>query len=313
MRTKIIVTGSSSLVGSHFVESFGKKYDIIALGRTNLFNRRGLLKRFVPVDLLAQEKLERAIKSSDAELVINFAAQTNVDKCEIEKDDYKGRVYLTNTAAVRTIAKACKRSGKALYQISTDAVFDGVRGPYSEHAKTGPMNGALSWYGQTKYLAEGEISGELSDYCVVRISYPYRSAFAGKTDFARRILDLFKRGALFPLFFDQLITPTLVDDVSSALDFLVGKHGRGKYHVASRNITTPFEFGSYLIASYLHGSHSAQQPTKQSIRDAESLGRAPRPIRGGLKTDKVARKGFVPLTFQQGIRAFLGQMGHHTN
>ncbi len=313
MVTKLLVTGSSSLVGSHFVERYGEKYEMSAIGRTNLLRGKSLLSKFTRVDLTDMGALYDAVLANDAELVINFAAETNVDRCETEKGRIDGMTYLTNTTAVRSLADACRRSGKVLYQISTDAVFDGTRGPYSEGARPGPLHRDLSWYGHTKFLAEREVSG-LTDYCIVRISYPYRSAYVQKLDFARSILQLYKRGRLYPLFVDQRISPTLIDDVSAALDFLIKRDARGIYHVASRNLTTPFEFGCHLVSTFFSVKNPENVLKEGSVREvASSKNRAPRLIYGGLKTRKIMRMGFTPRTFEEGIREIFRQSKSSVN
>ena len=308
MAPKLLVTGSSSLVGSHFVENTCLRFEISVIGRTNFFRGTDALAKFTKLDLTNGEKLESAVKSSDAEYVINFAAETSVDGCEVERNRTSGRVYLTNTRAVRVLADVCKRTGKTLYQISTDAVFDGTYGPYSEVARPGPLHLPLSWYGQTKYLAEREVAALLSDFCIVRISYPYRSHFKSKTDFARNILRLYASGKLFPLFDDQIISPTLVDDISSATEFLIERGAHGIFHVASRNITTPYEFAGYLISTFFSVKDPDTVLKKESVaKHGSASGRAPRPIRGGLKTAKIMSLGFTPRTFQEGIQEIFRQ------
>ena len=205
MVKEILVTGSSSLVGSHFVEKFGKQYNISAIGRNNIFEGREVLTSFERVNFQDKEKLQEAVRASDAEVVINFVAETNVDGCEKERNRTDGKVYFTNTAAVRWLSEICEETGKVLYQISTDAVFDGTQGPYSEADLTGAVRKEISWYGYTKCVAENEIIATFSEFCIIRISYPYRAHFKSKTDFARSILDLYRNGKLFPLFTDQII------------------------------------------------------------------------------------------------------------
>ncbi len=153
-KTKLLIIGSSSLVGSHFVETFADKYEISTIGRRNIFEGTSSLASFETVDIQNESRLKEAVRNSKAEFVINYAAETNVDGCEVESGNTSGHVYLTNTVAVRWIAQACKDSGKVFYQISTDFVFDGSSGPYSEEDKAGPVSTEIGWYGYTKYLAE---------------------------------------------------------------------------------------------------------------------------------------------------------------
>lgn len=290
------------MVGSHFVEAFGHNYRLSAIGRRNIFSNKGIIAEFRAVDFTNKDELQRAIRSSDAELVINFAAETDVDKCEQERNVVDGRVYSVNTLSPKWMAEACKASGKSFCQISTDAVFDGSSGPYLEEDEPGPCTAKMSWYGCTKNLAEAEIKDTLDSYCIVRITHPYRASFALKTDFARNILDLYSRGKLYPLFGDQVISPTFVDDVSYALDFLIMHNATGIFHVASREPTTPFAFGCKLISTFYDVHNPADVLRKGSVREFNSVaGRAPRPVKGGLKTSKIVRMGFVPRTFEEGI------------
>lgn len=301
MASKILVLGSSSLVGSHFVDMFHDKYEISAVGRRNIFEETDFLASFLKVDLQDRTRLEDTIRSSDAEFVINYAAETNVDACERERNIIEGKVYRTNTSAVRWIQESCRETGKIFYQISTDAVFDGTKGPYSEGDPAGSISNEISWYGYTKHLAEKELMRGPSENCVIRISYPYRASFPPKTDLARTILYMHRNGNLFPLFTDQIFSPTLVDDVSKSLDFLIRRNSRGIYHVASRYQTTPFEFAGKLISVFFGDSESHKLRKASILEFRASSGSAPRPVKGGLITEKIAAEGFAPRTFEEGI------------
>src|SRR5487761_14424 len=300
--TKVLVIGSSSLVGSHFVETFGDKYEISAIGRKNIFRDTKLLYSFERIDLKEGGRLAEAIRSSKAEFVINYAAETNVDACEAESGNEKGDVYLVNSEAVGLMASVCKEEGKRFFQISTDFVFDGTNGPYSEDDTAGPINSKIGWYGYTKYLAEVKLN-EIAPpgSCIIRISYPYRAHFDLKTDFARNIIDLYRKGKLYPMFEDQIFSPTLIDDVSNAVDFLIANSAERKYHVASKYPTTPFLFASELISTFF-GKENETEVKRGSILDFNKIpGRAPRPVQGGLRTDKIQKLGFFPKTFEDGI------------
>ena len=96
-QTKLLVFGSSSLIGSHFVETFSNRYEVSAIGRTNIFEGSGALASFKTADIQDKSSIMQAVKDSDAEYVFNYAAETNVDGCEAEKGNRSGRVYLTNT------------------------------------------------------------------------------------------------------------------------------------------------------------------------------------------------------------------------
>ena len=310
----MLVIGSSSLVGSHFVESFANKYEISAIGRRNIFGDSGLLSNFREVSLQNESALREIIASSDAEFVVNYAAETNVDGCEKESGDLSGKVFVTNCESVGWMAAACKQVRKKFCQISTDFVFDGTKGPYLENDQAGPTSRKLSWYGFSKYMAEKRlIEVDPPGYCIVRTSYPYRAVFEYKLDFARNILHLFEQSRLYPMFKDQIISPTLVDDISSGVDFLISNGVEGTCHIACKEPTTPFIFASRLVSKFSSEQNPASRVQEGSILPlATGNGhRAPRPINGGLRTDRIQSLGFIPRTFEEGIDSLFKQIADH--
>ncbi|MBI2599480.1 sugar nucleotide-binding protein, partial [Candidatus Daviesbacteria bacterium] len=122
---KVLVAGSTGLVGSCFLDNCRKNFSITTIGRQNTDKI---------VNLMSRSDVLRTIEESIAQAVINFAAFTNVDGAEKEKNNRDGEVYTINTLLPSWLAEACKSSGKVLYHISTDYVFDGKREdkPYTE-------------------------------------------------------------------------------------------------------------------------------------------------------------------------------------
>lgn len=166
---------------------------------------------------------------------------------------------------------------------------------------TGPIRKEISWYGYTKYLAEKQIIEASSESCIIRISHPYRAHFKLKTDFARNILNLYRSGKLFPLFTDQIFSPTFIDDISNSLDFLIRRNARGIYHVACKNPTTPFDFAYELLSVFYPDRDLIALKTASILGFNKIQAKAPRQIKGGLRTDKITNEGFVPRTFEEGI------------
>ncbi len=283
--------------------------------------RRGLVYRMVKSkfdliksDLLGdlaiyitkKESVDKFFKK-DFEWIILFSAFTDVDGAEKQRDDKNGSCWQINVEGVRNIVNACCAYQKKLIFISTDFVFDGTKGPYSEDDPTGPNLAKVSWYGITKIEAEKIITTEFSDYLILRIAYPYRSRFEGKDDLAKRTLRLYFADKLYPMFTDQIISPTFIDDIAPALYLLITTNQRGVFHLISPVVTTQYGFAKELISVF--GGTPAKIKKGLVIEFLEKENRTPRPINSALKVDKIKACGFTPTDWKRGIKIIYEQSG----
>ena len=214
-----------------------------------------------------------------------------------------------NALAPQSIAAACRASGKYFVQISTDFVFDGTNGPYDESAPRSPFSEKISWYGWTK--SEGErLSGDADPgRAVVRISYPYRAVFSPKQDFARWMVGAYRKGTLPPLYANQQITPTWVPDVTRVVEELLRRRLPGVFHVASPEVTTPFEFGRELLLRTEGATPKLEAGSLALPRPGSGV--APRPIRGGLRSLRSLELGVRLTSWRTGIEHLaVGDEGH---
>ncbi len=303
--TEVLVFGADSLVGSHFAEF--TRFPVRAAGRVDPRPLGLPAKSFETVDLQELERIRSIIHSSSAETVLNFAGATEVDKVERERPESSpesatGPAFDINVLAPAEMARTANEGGRQFITLSTDFVFDGLTGPYSESARPSAWSRDVGWYGWTKGEGERRVLDADPKAAIVRISYPYRSEFARKTDFARNIVARRAAGTLPPLFTDQDITPTWVPDVSRALEYIIDHRESGCFHVASPDRTSPWEFGETLI-----GELEGHAPNLSKGSMAEYLSRAgvtPRPRSGGLTVRRITEAGVAPTGWRAGIVAF---------
>lgn len=243
-KKKILVFGGSGLVGSRFTTLCKNSFEINAPDATY-------------VDILKSDQLLKFVSKSDAEVIINFAAFTQVEAAEKEKGDKEGLCYKLNALGSKNVADVCKRGNKKLIHISTEYVFDGTKsdGSYQEEDKPNPIN----WYGATKFFGEKFVLESGCNFTLVRISMPFSAKYELKKDVARFFFGQLKNKIEINAIADQKITPTLTDDIASALAVLVNKKNSGIYHVSSKNPTTPFGFAR-LIAKIFNLDSSLIKP-----------------------------------------------------
>jgi dTDP-4-dehydrorhamnose reductase len=294
-----LVFGTPGLVGSRFVDLIASERQPI----TPESHEVDITDKIALINFFEKEK-------NDFDVVINFAAITNVDEAEKERGNEKGLAWQVNAEGARNVAEAAKKFDKFLIHISTDFVFPGTEdnpGPYPEDAKLEEKPDKLSWYGWTKLMGEkkvGEVGGR---HAIVRICYPFRSHYPQKTDFARNILQLFDEGKLYPMFTDQVMTLTFIDEAASVLEEICELEKPGTFHLASSNTTTPYEFANYLIEK-ARGKKNVVE--KGSLKEfLKAPGRTPRPILGGLDTKKTQKTlGMKFKTWQQAVDEFVEQL-----
>lgn len=282
------IIGSSSMVGSRFCQ------------QTSFRLIKADLNGEVSVDLTKPDSLQTFFRNYKFGSAVVFSAMTDVDTTEKERGNKDGIAWRVNVDGLVEVAKLCKKFSRGLIFISTDFVFDGQKGPYNEDDPRGGDLNKVSWYGITKIEAEEHIEKIVSDYLILRIAYPYRSKFEPKADFAKDILVKFETNSLYPMFFDQNITPTFIDDISPALELLIKKKQKGIFHIASPASTTPYDFAKYLLEVFKKDSDGLKKGS--IIQFLKKNSATPRPIKGGLTVTKIKNLGFSPTDWQKGIR-----------
>lgn len=237
---KALVFGGSGLVGSRFIDLNKENFDIYSPNTTL-------------VDILDSQQVFKEIEKVDPQIVINFAAFTDVQEAEKEKDQKDNLCFRLNVTGAKNVSAGCSKFGKKLIHISTDYVFEGEREEraYTEDDKPNPKN----WYGQTKFYGEEEVKKSETGFVIVRISMPYVAHYTLKKDVARFFLDNLRLKKEVSAIIDQKITPTLSDDIanalakiSSALSMEINKSKL--YHVSVTNNTTPFDFATLIAEAF---------------------------------------------------------------
>lgn len=283
--TKILGTGLSGLVGSRIVELLSGKYTFDSSIE----------------DITDKDLIQKRIKTSDAPIVLHLAAKTDVDGCEEDKEQREqGETWKVNVLGTKNIVDGCLQGRKKLIYISTDFVFDGEKiEPYTEDDKPNPIN----WYGKTKHEGEKIISNSGLKFFIARIAYPYRRNFEQKKDFARALIGRLKNNEKVSVIIDHIMTPTFIDDIASALDFLIKNGERGIFHVVGSQFLTPYECAT-LIAGKLGSNKNLISKT---TREEYFKNRAPRPFHLALKNDKIRKLGIKMRTFEEGLEEIISE------
>ncbi len=234
----ILITGGSGFIGSNFLEYISDKK----------LNYKVASPTHKDLDILNLDKIKKNFDIFKPEVVINFVAYRDTTSAEKQRGDLKGFVWKTNVKGVENISNVCQRYGVFLIHISTDMIFSGLSdnpGPYNEDAKPEEKLENLSWYGWTKAEAERVLSDN-KNVAIIRMGKPVaKTIYDPQLDYIGKILYLYDHE--LPLFDDQYMTLTSAPSVFEVVEKLIDNKKTGVFHVASRDVFTPYELGKYLI------------------------------------------------------------------
>ena len=237
---RILVIGGGGQLGTKIVEKARDRFEVYATYLT----RKPLLEesRIFQIDKTNREDIGALFRKLKPEVAVDTAALHNVDYCETHRDE----AWKANVEGTRNLAEACKNHGTKMVFISTDYVFDGIKGNYLEDDEANPVN----YYGLTKLEAEKIIAQTFSNYVIARpsIIYSYvpstqcESSSGKPLNFAMWLTQKLSNKESVKIVTDQYSSPTLADNLAQALLGLAESEKTGTYHTAGRTRLSRYEF-----------------------------------------------------------------------
>jgi len=243
--TRGLILGGSGFVGRELMSSLGWP-------GTSSTPRDG----FLAVDATRPAELVRTVRDTTPEVIINCIGLADVDRAERDPPlaDRLNRLVVANLRAVQ------RDQPFRLVQVSTDYVFDGLRGGYRETDPPHPINE----YGRSKLEGERCLSDSPTSL-ILRLSSPFGRGFgARKPQFFRYLADALRVGKPVTALTDQRVTATYLPDLAEAIRTLLARGACGVFHLTSEEALTRFEF---------------------ALRVADAVGADPNLVRPGLRAD----------------------------
>jgi len=186
------------------------------------------------MDLLVPGAVEQILEQIQPEWVIHCAALANVDACETEP----ALAEQLNTKLPEELALHVAKGGARLVHISTDAVFDGRMGEYSETDKPNP----LSIYARTKLDGERAVLAANPQAIVARVNL-FGWSLKGQRSLAEWFFNNLQAGKQVRGFTDIFFCPLLANHLAALLLTMLEKRLSGLYHVVSSECTSKYAFG----------------------------------------------------------------------
>lgn len=263
---KIILTGANGQLGRCFQDLVSKENTVLALGSQEL-------------DISNTQAVHDAVTEFQADIVINAAAYTAVDKAESDAE----RAAAVNAHGPENLALAAKAVGARFVHVSTDYVFDGTATtPYLE---TDPVN-PPGVYGQTKLAGELLVSSIQPEAIIVRTAWVF-SEYGN--NFVKTMLRLAKDRPELGVVADQVGCPTYAGDIAAAiLRLLEADAPGGIYNYCGDKSVSWAEFAQAIFAEGEKCGVISAQPKVNFIGTEQYPTPAKRPAYSVLSTDKVS-------------------------
>jgi dTDP-4-dehydrorhamnose reductase len=295
MKTKILITGSNGLLGQNLIALFlkdKKSYEIFGFSKGK--NRSGRTDfEYQSIDITKKELLIEKTVQINPDFIINTAAMTNVDACE---NDRIGCFDL-NVNVVQNLTDICSEINAHLIHLSTDFIFDGEKGNYTETDAPNP----LSYYGETKLLSEEILEKSTINFTILRTILVYGLV----NDMSRINIVLWVKESLenkkeITIVDDQFRTPTFVEDLALACKISVDKKATGVFNISSNQLLSIFEIAQE-IADVFDLDKSLIKPISTSTLNQT----AARPKKTGFDLSKTNRVlEFYPKSFKEDLQRF---------
>ena len=299
MKKRILITGSNGLLGQKLVELLRTQanVDLIATARGN--NRLPVTEgyTYASLDITVQEEVNAVFDQFKPEVVIHTAAMTNVDTCEIDR----AGCDLLNVEAVAYLIQACEKHGTYVCHLSTDFIFDGADGPYTEEGIANP----ISYYGESKLKAEQLLFDSTIRWSIARTVLVYGIVpDMSRSNIVLWVKKSLEEGKTIQVVTDQFRTPTLAEDLAMGCWLLSKDEVEGIFNISGSDFLTPYEM-AVMTADYYGLDKSLLQKADSSTFQQT----AKRPARTGFVLDKAKKVlGYAPRTFQEGIALMAKQV-----
>lgn len=234
---RILITGASGLLGLNLALSAAGAHEIF--GVTHHHRLHNAPFHVLQADLLAPGALERLLDTVQPDYVIHCAALANLDDCEADPDlAHRLNAELPGRLAALVAKGGARVEPTRLVHISTDAVFDGVRGDYDEQDAPNP----LGVYARTKLAGEQAVAAANPQAIIARVNL-FGWSLMGRRSLAEFFFNNLSAGKQVMGFTDVYFCPLLANDLAGLLVGMLEKRLSGVYHVVSRTATSKYDFG----------------------------------------------------------------------
>jgi dTDP-4-dehydrorhamnose reductase len=232
---KILLSGSGGMLGSALIPTLiEKKHEVFS---TDLLPTRNGIEY---LDVRSYKQVDDLVKKVKPDIVMHLAAETDVDKCELQPD----HAFQTNTIGTQNVSVVCQKHGIVMVYISTIGVFYGDKiDPYTEFDNPNPIN----VYGQSKLEGEKIVQNLLSQYYIVRAGWMVGGGPEKDKKFIGKIIRQIGEKTSLKAVNDKIGSPTYTFDFSRCLADLIETGYYGLYHCTNKGYCSRYDVARKIV------------------------------------------------------------------
>jgi len=274
---KILITGSNGLLGQKIVKRcLANNIPFLATSKGANRNPDCPDEYYHPLDITVPMEVGDVFFKYRPTAIIHTAAITNVDYCETNPEE----CFSVNAHATMILWEAAKIAEAHFQLVSTDFVFDGLKGHYSETDEVNP----LSVYAHSKVAAENLLRNDPNtNWSIARTIIVYGTGYnLSRSNIVLWALEALPKGETMKLVNDQFRAPTWADDLAYGCVEIVARKQTGIFHL-SGPVTFAIDDLVKEIARYLDvpdlsiesiASSTLNQPAKRPPKTGFDLSKA---------------------------------------
>jgi len=292
---KLLITGVNGLLGQKLLEQADSKFEISAIDlHEERFNKK-IKFEYRKLDLTDRRAVKEVILSYCPDYLINTAAMTDVDGCESQKE----KCWKINVQAVDNLLHATRKIGTKIVHLSSDYIFNGKNGPYSENSVPKP----LGYYGKSKLASENLLIASELDYAIVRTMVLYGYGIKIRPNFVTWLIEKLKQDEKVTIVTDQFGNPTLADDLATAIFKIIERKKWDLYHISGSELIDRYHFALKVADIFKLNKNLITTITTPELKQP-----ALRPLKSGFIIDKAAAElGIEMSDVEEGLKKFKKQ------
>ena len=236
----LLITGASGFLGGHLLK-VATDFGLDTIG-TKSGSSLGRNDGLVELDITCKDNVFKTIKKIRPSVIIHCAAISDMAICEMNGE----LAYSVNELGTKNLCEAAVAMGMHLVYISTDLVFDGIKGDYVESDTPCPT----SAYGKSKLAGEVAVLNASKNFTVARLSWCYGRSINKAKNYLDKFIEAISDGKEQNLFYDEFRSPIKVEDACNKLLELVNNRSNGIFHLAGDKKMSRLDFGLWAADEF---------------------------------------------------------------